>query len=213
MKSPFPRTTPLMLGASAAIGAMLAVSVVALAGTGTRVAVPTRVADVLPSFSRARTPGDSLPASGQEGLVRLLASGVPSGALDPGVPLPGDSRKTITAYGQTTYLVPTDKGQVCYVVTPSGDAGCTDGSAIASNGLEWGLVDVDGFGTGAPTVVRGLTGPGVTGISVATGATSHPALLRDGAFSVEVASRPTAISARFADGSQREWAIPQPPAP
>ena len=217
MKNPFSRSASFVLGGSTAIGAMLAVSVVAFAGggfdAGTEAAAPARATDVLPSFSRARTADDALPPSAQAGLARLLAGGAPSEALNPGTPLPAGSRKTISAYGQTTYLVPTDKEQACYVVSPSGDAGCTDGSGIARDGLEWGLVDPDGFDAGAPTVVHGLTGEGVTGVSVATGATSHPAIVRDGAFYLELQSKPTAITVRFVDGSDKEWTIPAPPAP
>lgn len=217
MRNPFSRSAKFVLGSSTAIGAMLAMSVVAFAGgssnTGAEFAAPARATDVFPSFSRSRTADDALPPSAQADLARLLAGGAPSEALDPGAPLPANSRKTITAYGQTTYLVPTDKDQVCYVVSPSGDAGCTDGSAIARDGLDWGLVDPDGFDAGAPTVVYGLTGAGVTGVTVATGARSYPAMVRDGAFYLELQSKPTAITVRFADGPEREMTIPAPPAP
>lgn len=212
MKTLTPRRALFALGSSAAVGAVLFTSVVAFAGGGD-VAAPVRATDVLPSFSRAHAADDSLPASAQASLESLLAGGAPSEALNPGTPLPADSRKTISAYGQTTYLVPTDKGQACFVVNPSGDAGCTDGSALARDGIEWGLVDPDGFDTGQPTVVRGLVGEGVAGVSIASGKGSERVALDDGAFYVELPSKPTTITIRFVGGSEREIAVPAPPAP
>lgn len=206
-----PRRALVALGFSAAAGAVLATSVVAFAGGG-EVAAPARATDVLTSFSRARAADDSVPASALAILKSLLASGAPSEALNPGTPLPADSRKTITAYGQTTYLVPTDKGQVCYVVSPSGDAGCTDGSALGRDGIEWGLVDPDGFDTGQPTVVRGVVGATVQGVSVASGGAAHQVAVDNGAFYVELASKPSTITLRLADGSERNVTVPAPPA-
>lgn len=212
MKTLSRRRALFALGLSAAVGAVLFTSVVAFAGGG-EAAAPAHATDVLTSFSRARTADDSAPASAVATLKSLLASGAPSEALNPGTPLPAESRKTISAYGQTTYLVPTDKGQACFVVIPSGDAGCTDGSALARDGIDWGLVDPDGFDVGEPTVVRGLVGEGVAGVSIADGATSQPAALDDGAFYVELASKPTKITLRFADGSVREITVRAPPTP
>jgi hypothetical protein len=217
MKNPIPRTAAFVLGGSATVGALIALSVAAFAGgelsIAAKAAAPARATDVLPSFSRARTADDALPPSAREALARLLGEGAPTEALDPGTSLPGDSRRTVTAHGQTMYLVPTDKGLACYVLTPSGDAGCTDGSAIARDGVDWSFVDPDGLGVGAPTVVHGLTGANVAGINVAAGTMSRPAVVQDGAFYVEFHSKPTAIIVRFADGSAKEITIPAPPAP
>lgn len=212
MKTLSRRRALFALGFSAAVGALLFTSVVAFAGSSD-VAAPVRATDVLTSFNRARTADDSVPASAMAVLKSLLASGAPSEALNPGTPLPADSRKTISANGQTTYLVPTDKGQACFVVSPSGDAGCTDGSALARDGIEWGLVDPDGFDTGQPTVVRGLVGKTVEGVSVASDAAPQQVALDDGAFYVELASKPTTITLRLAGGSERKVTVPAPPAP
>ncbi|MDH4147464.1 MAG: hypothetical protein OEY23_20095 [Acidimicrobiia bacterium] len=214
MKQPFRRTS-FLLAFSAAMGILLATGVVAFAGptnsTDSRAAVPTRASDVFPGFDRARTAGDAL-STDAEAVLTSFSPSAPRPALDPGQIERTESRRVDGPSGQVAYLVPTVKEQVCFVLTASNDSGCSDGSRLATDGVELLLSDADGLGVGEPTVLTGFTVPGVVSIQVSTadGRLSDAAIAR-GVFYATVTSAPTGLDVKFADGTDRGIVIPSPP--
>ena len=219
MKTRLLRRTPFLLGFSAALGAVLALSVVAFASadgaTSSDPATPADATSVVSSFSRARTSEDVLSPLASRALERLVAVAAPSDALNPGLPEPSRSRRvTATADGGArgiVYLVPTSKKQVCYVITPSGQAGCSDGTGLVRDGVEWGLFDSDGIGVGSPTIVHGLVATNVTGLAIDADGKTTAATINDGAFYTEMAGTPESITLTLSDGTQREIGVPVPP--
>jgi hypothetical protein len=101
---------------------------------------------------------------------------------------------------------------VCFVVSESGESGCSDGSRLAADGVELQLLDADGLGQGEPTVLRGFIARDVISIQVASG-TDRPtdAAMANGVFYATADSIPSAIVATFQGGSQHTIVIPSPP--
>lgn len=186
-----------LLGFSAAVGMLLAASVVAFADTGsagqltvTRASVdPTTLLD---AFQRPRTERDALSPEFDAGL-RTLSSAAPSDALAPGDPVAARSRRVTRDDGTTFFLVPTTRGQVCIAVVPGGSAGCTAGMGLAEDGVEFQLVDSDGLGQGDPTVIRGIVAAGASGLEVVSASRTREAALVEGTFSIRLSDVPTAV--------------------
>lgn len=217
MKRRITSSSSVLLGFSAGIGALLAVSVVAFANTGTAgraTAAPGAVdpTTLLDTFQRPRTEQDSLPTD-IEARLRSVSASAPSEALAPGDPVASRSRRVTHPDGTTFFLTPTSRKQLCIAVVPSGDLGCTVGAGLADVGVEFQLVDGDGLNRGDPTVVQGIVATGVTGLEVAYAGGSHNASLVEGTFSLATAEAPTAVTVRMSDGSERLLPIPAPPQP
>lgn len=209
--------SPMLLGFSAAVGALLAVSVVAFADTGsagqltaTRATVdPTTLLD---AFQRPRTERDALSPE-VDAELRTLSSTAPSDALAPGDPVAARSRRVTHDDGTTFFLTPTTRNQLCIAVVPGGSAGCTAGIGLAEDGVEFQLMDADGLGQGRPTVVRGIVAAGAAGLEVASASGRHEAPLVEGTFSISLSDVPTAVVVPMRDGSVRQVTIPAPPQP
>lgn len=209
-----------LLGVSAALGAVLAVSVIAFAGgsEGSLQSPARTVAAtaLLASFVGDRSGTDELPAQARAELTELVAA-APSSELNPGTLVFTASRRplTDTSNGLEMYVVPTAKGDACYLLTPSNHSGCITGVRLGADDVDWGLFDPDGIGQGAPLVVHGLTTGRVTAVELIFAADARPALLHDGAFVAVVpnaAGYPTGLRIR-AGGKSSTISIPQAPTP
>ena len=216
MKRLITSSSSVLLGFSAAVGALLAVSVVAFADTGSGQVTAARASvdptTLLDSFQRPRTERDALsPEVDSE--LRTLSSTAPSDALAPGDPVAARSRRVTHDDGTTFFLVPTTRKQLCIAVVPGGAAGCTAGIGLAEDGVEFQLVDSDGLGQGDPTVVRGIVAAGAAGLEVASASGTHEAALVEGTFSISLSDVPTAVVVPMRDGSVRQVTIPAPPHP
>ena len=151
MKRLITSSSSVLLGFSAAVGALLAVSVVAFADTGSGQVTAARASvdptTLLDSFSDlARSGMRFRPRLTRE--LRTLSSTAPSDALAPGDPVAARSRRVTHDDGTTFFLVPTTRKQLCIAVVPGGAAGCTAGIGLAEDGVEFQLVDSDGLGQG-----------------------------------------------------------------
>ncbi len=214
MKQPFRRSS-FLLGCSAAMRTLLATGVVAFAGstntTASQTVVPTRASDVFPGFDRSRTDDDALSADA-ETILASFSPSAPRPTLDPGQIEQAESRRVDGPNGQVAYLVPTVKKQVCFVLTASNDSGCSDGSRLATDGVELLLSDADGLGVGEPTVLTGFTVPGVVSIRVSTAdGRLGDAAIASGVFYTTATSAPTGLVVKFGDGTDRSIVIPSPP--
>lgn len=217
MKRLITSSSTMLLALSAAVGALLAVTVVALASTATagqfgaaRGSVdPTTLLD---SFQRPRTERDTLSAE-VDTRLRSLSAAAPSDAVSPGEPIASRSRRVTHEGGTTFFLTPTTRNQVCIAVVPGGAAGCSAGVGLAQEGVEFQLMDSDGLGQGDPTIVRGIVAIGVVGLEIAYEGGSHEAALVEGTFSIASTEVPTAVVIRLTDGSERRLIIPAPPQP
>lgn len=212
---PILRRSSFMLGFSAALGVLLAVSVVAFAGpdssTSARAEAPSRATDVFTAFGRARTGDDALSPEA-ETILAAISPSAPSSTLDPGRIVPSESRRVVGPNGHVIYLVPTDKQLVCYVELVSNHAGCSDGSRLANDGVELSLIDPDGLGQGEPTVLSGFVAADVVSLQVsAQGNRLAGAVTGNGVFFVTSTSIPDGLVVAFEDGSMRPISIPSPP--
>jgi hypothetical protein len=217
MKRLITSSSTMLLGFSAAVGALLAASVVAFASTGSAGQLTAERASVDPttlldSFQRPRTERDVLSAEVEARLGSLSAT-APSDALAPGDPVVARSRRVTRDDGTTFFLTPTTRKQLCIAVVPGGSAGCTTGIGLAEDGVEFQLMDADGLGQGQPTVVRGIVSTGAAGLKVASASGTHEATLIEGTFSISLSDVPTAAIVAMRDGSVRQVTIPTPPQP
>lgn len=219
MRLHFTRRASFLLGFSAAIGILLAVSIVALGNTagssaGADPPAPADVTTLLSSFSRDRAGSDALTPEAQKALADLSATPAPSENLDPGSLRLSNSRKVLSnagSAGAEMFLVPTSKHQVCLLVTPFGGAGCMNGVRLAADGVDWALSDADGLGKGAPTVIYGVVASGVARLESVDGGKATNLALTDGAFYAELANMPDLLRLTLSDGTSREVAIPALP--
>lgn len=212
---PMLRRSSFLLGFSAALGALVAGSVVAFAGPGTSTSVrgeaPSRATDVFRAFDRARTVADALSPEAQERLA-AISPAAPSAELDPGQIIGSESRRVVRPDGQVTYLVPTTRHQVCFLEPASGSTGCSNGSRLVNDGIEFSLTDPDGLGNREPTVLTGFVADDVVSVQVvAEDSRSADAAMTDGVLLAMSTSRPTALVVMFEDGSTRSVSIPSPP--
>lgn len=217
MKRLIASSSSMLLGFSAAVGVLLAASVVAFANTGTAgqltaARAPVDPTTLLDSFQRPRAERDALSAE-VDARLRSLSSTAPSDALAPGDPITARSRRVTHDDGTTFFLTPTTRKQVCIAVVPGGAAGCTAGIGLAEDGVEFQLMDADGLGLGKPTIVRGVVATGAAGLEVAYEGGSREAPLVEGTFSILSSEVPTAVVVRMRDGSVRRVTIPAPPQP
>lgn len=217
MKRLITSSSTMLLGFSAAVGALLAASVVAFADTGSAAQVTAARASVDPTtlldtFQRPRTERDVLSAE-VEARLSSLASTAPSDELAPGDLVTARSRRVTHDDGTTFFLTPTTRKQLCIAVVPGGSAGCTAGIGLAEDGVEFQLMDPDGLGQGQPTVVRGIVSTGAAGLEVASASGTQEAPLVEGTFSMSLSDVPTAVIVPMRDGSVRQVTIPAPPQP
>jgi hypothetical protein len=212
---PIVRRSSFLLAFSLALGVFLTATVVALAGpssfTSARTDAPSHAADVFTAFDRARTDADALSQEAATMLAAISPS-APSSALDPGKIVPAESRRVIGPNNRVIYLVPTEKQQVCYGVPDSHAVGCTDGSRLASDGVEFSLTDPDGLGQGEPTAVSGFVAADVVSVEVSTPDSRRSmAATLNGVFGASSTSVPDGLVVTFQDGSTRNIPIPSPP--
>jgi hypothetical protein len=216
------------LGFSAAIGGLLTFAVIAYAAqtrsSPSRQAVlkeangPTQGSGFnLAALDKPRTPADDFQGDAAE-IASHLFDGVPSADVDPGSILTSKSRLLLSNLGARSgrfYVVPTIKGQLCYVITGYADSGCVSPSPLDLNGIDWGLSDNDGIGEGEPLIVHGLVANDVREVDVVVSGSREQATLANNAFysEVEGAVWPSALLVTFADGRQTRIATPSPPSP
>lgn len=215
MRPSFLRRSSFLLGFSAALGVISALAVVALAGpdgsNSTHSETPTRASDVFAAFDRARAPADVLPNEAERILTELPAL-APRSDLDPGRIIVGDSRRVVGPGERVVYLAPTTKDNVCFVGPELEHAGCSNGSRLASDGVELTLFDVDGLGLGEPTILSGFLAPDVLSVDVSIdGKRRVGAAIANGLFYATSGSIPDALVVTFTDGTERTIPIPAPP--
>lgn len=205
-----------LLGSAATLGAVLAFAVVAFAG-GAGSGQDLRplgerrpAAESFSAFQRAREAGDALTPTAAALLSSLVAD-APRSELDPGALLVDDSRRIVGPLGEVAFVVPTDKEQVCFAFPASGEAGCSNGAALAADGIELQLLDEDGLGHGAPTVLRGFAAANVKAVSVSSsdGRTTTSSITR-GMFLLRSSAAPDSVVVSFADGTERRLSISPP---
>jgi hypothetical protein len=221
-------------GFALAVGAILTVAVIAYARqtpgstsasrTGARSNPSERLAPGdsaagfdLKTLSVPRTLADDLQGVALE-TASHLRDGVPSEAVDPGSLLLSESRLLLSDLGTRSgkfYVVPTSKGQLCYIITGYLDAGCLSPDPLAARGIDWGLSDNDALGVGEPLIVHGLVANNVAAVDVVVAGEAHRAVLANNAFYREVhgSAFPDAIVVTFTDGHQARIMIPSPPEP
>jgi hypothetical protein len=209
------RRPSFLLGFATAVGSILALTVVAYAGSGSdgsdRPEQPRPAKESFAAFERARTGGDAL-SRDAAALLTPLSEEAPRSALDPGRIVATESRRVDGPSGEVTYLVPTDKGQVCFAAPSSGEVGCTDGTALVTDGIDLRLVDTDGLGHGEPSVLRGFVADEVGSVSVATAdGNTRVASIANGIFLAVVPAVPEAVVVSFRDGTEQQLSIPPPP--
>lgn len=209
------RRSSFLLGFSSAVGVLLAVSVVALAGpegsASSRAEAPARASDVFAAFDRARTADDALSPEAEK-MLSAISLSAPSLAVDPGLIVASESRRVVGPNNQVTFLAPTEKKQVCFAVPKANESGCTDGSMLAADGVDLRLSDADGLGQGEPTVLSGFTASDVVSVGVSSGGDRlTEAATANGVFYATTLSIPNAVVVTFQDGSERRIAIPAPP--
>lgn len=222
------------LGFSLAVGALLTVAVIAYARqtpggisasrTGAHSNPSERFASgdsaagfELKALSGPRTLADDLQGIALETASHLL-DGVPSEAVDPGSLLLSESRLLLSDLGTRSgkfYVVPTSKGQLCYIITGYLDAGCLSPGPLTVRGIDWGLSDNDVLGAGEPLTVHGLVANNVGAVDVVVAGEAYRAVLAKNAFYREVdgSAFPSAIVVTFTDGHQARITIPRPPEP
>jgi hypothetical protein len=171
----------------------------------------------LKALSGPRTLADDLQGVALE-TASHLRDGVPSEAVDPGSLLLSESRLLLSDLGTRSgkfYVVPTSKGQLCYIITGYLDAGCLAPGPVAARGIDWGLSDNDALGGGDPLVVHGLVANDVAEVDVVVAGQSERAILANNAFYREVdeSAFPDALVVTFTDGHQARIVIPSPPEP
>jgi hypothetical protein len=174
---------------------------------------PAPAAFDLGILDSTRTTSDSLDPAALDTATRYL-SGAPSDQLDPGQLEFSQSRRLFAKVGSADgafYVIPTSKGQLCYVITGFSSAGCLASAPLASTGIDWGLSDNDGLGTGEPLVVHGLVANEVVGVDVVAGGKIHQAVLTNNAFYTELEGLPDALIVHRA--GNRDTRIPVPRLP
>jgi hypothetical protein len=209
------RRSSFLLAFSAAVGILSSLALVALAGAGSSISgrekAPAQASDVFAAFDRARAPADVLPAEAERALTELPAS-APRSDLDPGRIVVGESRRVVGPGERVVYLAPTTKDNVCFVGPEPGHAGCSNGSRVASDGVELSLSDADGLGLGEPTVLSGFLAPDVVSVDVSVkGGRRLGAAVANGLFYATSTSVPVALVVTFRDGTERAIPIPAPP--
>jgi hypothetical protein len=210
------------LGFSAAIGLLLAFTVVAVAGNrGAATGVgppPGTPASAMNVFQRAARLNDVLPASATAAAAALQeGAGSVSAALQPGALATSSSRLLLSdlgTRGASLYAFRTTKGQVCTVFTSTyGSAGCFERFTPEAP-ISWDIRDVDQVGSGLPAVVDGMVPNDVSSIAVVVGGVSYPAQMNNNAFFYELptaAAWPTAINVSYTNGATQSIAISQAP--
>jgi hypothetical protein len=138
--------------------------------------------------------------------------------MDPGSLLLSDSRLLLSglgARGGEFFVVPTSKGQLCFVITGYLDAGCLSSDRLATRGIDWGLSDNDSLGTGEPLIVHGLVANNVTEVDLIVAGQAIRTILANNAFYGEVVGSafPDALVVTFTDGHRTRITIPRPPEP
>lgn len=210
------RRTSFVLGFAAALGGVVAFAVVASAGgAGPEEQLPTReqassATLAFPAFQRTRSAGDALtPAAAA--LLAPLTANAPRPELDPGALLVTESRRIAGPAGEVAFLVPTEKGQVCFAALVSNEAGCSDGTALAQDGIDLRLLDEDGLGHGSPTVLRGFTADTVASVAVVSADRRvETASIANGMFLATSNAVPENVVVSFDDGTQRRLSISPP---
>lgn len=136
--------------------------------------------------------------------------------MNPGQLELGRSRRLFAKVGSAAsafYVVPTSKGQLCYVIVGFSSAGCLAPAPLASSGIDWGLSDSDGLGTGGPLVVHGLVADDIVGVDVVAGGEIQAAALSNNGFYAELQGKrfPEALIVRRDGGRDTRIPVPQLP--
>lgn len=221
-------------GFALAVGALLAVAVIAdarqtpgstsFSRTGAHSNPSERLSprDSAAGFDLEALSGPRTQADDLQGIALQTAShlrdGVPNEAVDPGSFLLSESRLLLSDLGARSgkfYVVPTSKGQLCYIITGYLDAGCVSPHPLATRGIDWGLSDNDALGAGDPLIVHGLVANDIAEVDVLVAGQSERAILANNAFyrDVDGSAFPDALVVTFTDGHQARITVPRPPEP
>jgi len=113
------------------------------------------------------------------------------------------------------FVVPTSKGQLCYIITGYLGAGCLSPEPLATRGIDWGLSDNDALGSGEALIVHGLVADNVAEVDVLVAGRAKRAVLANNAFYRELdgSAFPDELVVTFVDGQQARILIPSPPQP
>lgn len=213
MRTGRPRT--FVLGFALAVGSLLAITVVAVAGTsrdggsGNPRSTPTSSAPItnhVRAFERTRTAGDVVS-------TRVVAAAgaaldhAPAGGPSVGWLVASDSRLFMSNLGDTNtsfYGVPTSRGEICEFIL-GGLSGCAGPENFAAAPVEIAEADPDALGTGSPMIVYGLALDDVGDLTVVDDSgRTYQAQLRNGAFFVQLADAkawPKTAVVKLVDGS------------
>lgn len=212
-------------GFSLAVGAILAVSVIAFAGgprkpvsasTAAAASPSSPPAQALAALQRPRKNNDALPQA-EAGVAASLLDG--QGAIAesarPGALLTNESRLLLTRLGvqhARFYAFLTSKGGVCYVIT-AGPAGCAQ--EVSRSVPAIGQYDPDRVGAGTPMAFYGLLPNDATAVDIVVDGNPRPAVVAQNAFFYQLgASDPASANAiviKFRDASAQTLALPEPP--
>ena len=200
------RSTPALLVLSAITGLALAGFMTAIAaGQGGAAGEPP--SSLLGVFDRARDSSDSVPAGLQAVWAGILEQA--PDAVSPGSANFEQSRAA--SLGNTRiWLIPTDTGKLCRLLETPDAGGCIDSTHLQSDGIDWGLVDPDGFGTGEPTSVWGVASRSVTDIVADTANGQVHAAIEGSAFVLRTDSYPRSLTV-LKDGMTVRIPVPAPP--
>lgn len=208
-----------VLGGSLVLGILLAISALAFAGgSGTPAdAAPLHtgpLADALGAFSKPRSPGDvpprDLAAQANHSFVTdaaIVAEKLRPGALDH-----ARGRLLLANLGaerRSVYAWPTQKGQVCFVIT--GLSGGCEEQFTEAHPFSYVYGDPDRLGSGKPMLIAGLVSDGVTRVEVIAAGRGYEAMLGNNAYFLELDSSvvaPDRIVAHYSDGSERSHTFP-----
>lgn len=212
-------------GSSLAVGAILSISVVALAGgTDRRASARTGVAASSSSPAAQDLAALQVPRRSSDSLGETEAR-VASSLLDgqtavtesarPGALVTGDSRLLLSGLGAQRarfYAFPTSKGGVCYVIT-AGPASCA--REVSRSSPVVGQYDPDRVGAGTPMALYGLLPNEAVGVDIVVAGEARRAVVGRNAFFYQLSpSDPAGASAiviKFRDGTSDALDLPQPP--
>jgi len=202
---PFRRLLPaLLLGLSATAGVLIVTNAVAIASNRAETQSPT---ELVAAFQRERTANDALPTE----LAAEWSAVLGQAPADNSAGVPDYQQSRLAQPGASRiWLVPTTTRQLCRIRDDRSAGGCIDSSHLASDGIDWGLVDSDGPGP-SPTVIWGLVSSTVSKISALTPTGDDVAALDEGAFEIRATAFPKALLVAKTDGTTLRIEVPPPP--
>lgn len=200
---------------SLGIGGLLAFAMVASGmnnRTMTKASVSTSHGQVLlpQVLAKTQSPYDVLPSAIRDHANSFgKTQGVPI-ELQNGDIYVDQSRLAVSGAGAQkydAYVMPSERGGPCFVWS-NGLGGCA-GDLSRERPLSMGMADNDGFGRGAATFVNGIVIDNITSIDVEVdGSLLDTAQLTNNVYYFEAEGVPTAIIARFDDGSSKRFEFP-----